>query len=192
MFDKLSKFFLLNLALLWFKMKNEKVDSDFNSGVWGEVAVKREMIDGEDSVVVEELIYNEEMAGSESVSVICIWISGCNDSGDYWQCQARWVVGGALQLQDNGLYYCSQCSHCQSHLSPHTGYCQEEVSPGLSWLAERSLPGHEPHCRLSSLHHPRPLHSHHPRPHLHYWKVLSKKKDFFCNSVFSQNLSNEE
>ena len=72
MFDKLSKYFLLNLALLWFKMKNENVDSDFNSGVLEEVAVRREMIDGKDSVVVEELIYNEEMAGSESVMVLCI------------------------------------------------------------------------------------------------------------------------
>ena len=53
-------------------MKNENVDSDFNSGVWGEVAVKQEMIDGEDSRVVEELIYNVEMAGSESVMVLCI------------------------------------------------------------------------------------------------------------------------
>ena len=44
----------------------------FNSGVLEEVAVRREMIDGEDSVVVEELIYNEEMAGSESVMVLCI------------------------------------------------------------------------------------------------------------------------
>ena len=39
-------------------MKNENVDSEFNSGVLEEVAVKQEMIDGEDFGDVEELIYD--------------------------------------------------------------------------------------------------------------------------------------